>query len=73
MSANDVKFTGNFPVYQMFSNILDIGGIDSKHLTDILYTNHTSDNIIVSVSPYYYSGNVRINNFFSYFDRFNKQ
>ena len=69
VSANDVKFTGNFPVYQMFSNILDIGGIDSKHLTDILYTNHTSDNIIVSVSPYYYSGNVRINNFFSYFHR----
>lgn len=69
VSADDLRFAANFPVYQMFSNILDIGGIDSKHLTNILYTNYTSDNIIVSVSPYYRSGNARIDNFFRYFNR----
>ena len=67
--TNDLQFRTNFPVYQMFSNILDINGIDSKHLTNILYTNYSSDNIIVSVSPYYKSGNARIDNFFRYFHR----
>lgn len=67
--ADDLQFTSNFPVYQMFSNILDINGIDSKHLTNILYTNSASENIIVSVSPYYKSGNDRIYNFFQYFHR----
>lgn len=67
--TDDLRLTTNFPVYQMFSNILDISGINLKHLTNILYTNHTSENIIISVSPYYVSGNARIDNFFRYFHR----
>ena len=65
--TDDLQFTTNYPVYQIFSNILDISGINLKHLTNILYTNHTSENIIISVSPYYVSGNARIDNFFRYF------
>ncbi len=67
--ASDLKFNHQFSVFHMFSNILDIGGIDHKHLSQIIYTNSASLNTIVCVSPYYYSGNVRINSFFNYFQR----
>lgn len=69
VTSNDLKFRTNIPVYHLFSNILDIGGIDLKHLSKIVYTNTSSFNTILCVSPYYYSGNVRINSFFNYFQR----
>lgn len=69
VSSEDLVFTSNLSVYQMFSNILDISGINLKHLTSILYVNKTSFNTLVCVSPFYYSGNVRINTFFNYFQR----
>ena len=65
----DIQFHHQASVFQMFSNILDISGIDFKHLCHILYTNSSSYNTIVCVSPYYYSGNVRIDSFFNYFSR----
>lgn len=67
VNFNDIKFHHQASVFHMFSNILDIGGIDHKHLSQIIYANSTSFNTIVCVSPYYYSGNVRINSFFNYF------
>lgn len=69
VAASDLTFNHQASVFQMFSNILDIGGIDHKHLSQILYTNDSSYNTIVCVSPYYYSGNVRINSFFNYYQR----
>lgn len=69
VTANDLVFNHQAPIYQMFSNILDIGGIDHKHLTQILYTNRLYSNTLVCVSPYYLSGNIRINAFFNYFQR----
>lgn len=69
VTANDLAFNHQSPIYQMFSNILDIGGIDHKHLTQILYTNKLYSNTLVCVSPYYLSGNFRINSFFKYFQR----
>ncbi|MCR4922276.1 MAG: DEAD/DEAH box helicase [Bacteroidaceae bacterium] len=69
VTSNDLKFRNNIPVYHLFSNILDIGGIDLKHLSQILYTNTSAFNTIICVSPYYYSGNVRITSFFNYFQR----
>ena len=69
VTANDLIFNHQAPIYQMFSNILDIGGIDHKHLTQILYTNRLYSNTLVCVSPYYLSGNIRINSFFNYFQR----
>ena len=69
INEEDIKFASNYSIYQMFSNILDIGGIDIKHLTNVLYTNERSFNIIVCVSPFYYRGNIRINTFFNYFRR----
>lgn len=69
VTADDLGFSYQAPIYQMFSNILDIGGIDHKHLTQILYTNRLYTNTLVCVSPYYLSGNIRINSFFNYFQR----
>lgn len=67
ITPNDLAFNQHFPVFHMFSNILDIGGIDYKHLTQILYTNRQCSNTLVCVSPYYFSGNIRIHSFFNYF------
>lgn len=67
VSEENLNFSSNLSVYQMFSNILDISGINLKHLTNILYSNKNSFNTIVCVSPFYYSGNIRINTFFNYF------
>ncbi len=69
VTANDLAFNHQAPVYQMFSNILDIGGIDLKHLTQILYGNRLESNTLICVSPYYSSGNRRIESFFRYFQR----
>lgn len=67
VTASDLKFNRQVPVFHMFSNILDIGGIDHKHLSQIIYANSSSYNTIVCVSPYYYPGNLLINSFFNYF------
>ena len=69
VNENDLRFNNNSAVFQLFSNILDIGGINLKHLSQIVYANNSSFNTIICVSPYYYSGNVRINTFFNYFHR----
>lgn len=69
LNSDELKFGNSTPIFHMFSNILDIGGIDLKHLSQIVYTNLSAFNTIICVSPYYYSGNVRINSFFNYFQR----
>lgn len=69
IKAEELVHSNQFPVFQMFSNILDIAGIDLKHLTRILYANSSCHNTLICVSPFYYSGNVRITSFFNYFHR----
>ena len=69
ITADELVFDSHLSIYQIFSNILDIGGIDLKHLTSILYVNNACFNTLVCVSPFYYSGNIRINSFFNYFQR----
>jgi len=69
VDASELRFNNQSPVFQMFSNILDIAGIDLKHLSQIVYANGKTFNSIFCVSPYYYSGNTRIQIFFNYFQR----
>ncbi len=69
VTSNELRFTSKLPVYQMFSNILDISGFEMKHLTNIIYTNKDSFNTLICVSPFYYSGNIRIDSFFNHFCR----
>ena len=67
VSIDDLHFTHQTTIYHLFSNILDIGGIDHKHLSQIIYANDSVYNTIICASPFYYSGNKRINSFFQYF------
>lgn len=69
VAAEELAFKDSLPVYQLFSNILDLGGIDLKHLTGILDANSSCLNTLICASPFYYSGNIRINSFFNYFQR----
>ena len=69
VTTEELKFMKLLPVYQMFSNILDIKGIDLKHLANILYANESCFNTLICVSPFYASGNARIDSFFNYFQR----
>lgn len=69
VTSDDLLFERQLPIYQMFSNILDIGGINLKHLSQILYANNRCSNMLICVSPYYWSGNQRIYTFFQYFQR----
>lgn len=68
VNENDIKLFNNHKVIHLFSNILDIQGINLKHLSEILFTNSESDNYVLCVSPYYpSSGNRRIDAFLKYF------
>ena len=69
VNTNELKFQHQISVFHLFSNILDIGGIAHKHLSQIIYANSSSFNTIVCVSPYYHIGNERIKSFFNYFQR----
>ena len=68
VTEQDVKLFNNHKVIHLFSNILDVHGINLKHLSEILFTNSQSDNFVLCVSPYYPStGNRRIDAFLKYF------
>lgn len=67
VSPSDIRFENQAPVFQIFSNILDIDGIDLKHLTGILLSNSESSNALICASPNYPSGNIRLERFFEYF------
>lgn len=68
VTENDIRLFNNHKVIHLFSNILDIQGINLKHLSEILFVNSKSDNFILCVSPYYPTdGNRRIDAFLRYF------
>lgn len=68
VTENDVKLFNNNKVLHIFSNVLDIKGINLKHLSQILGVNSAVDNYVLCVSPYYPStGNRRIDAFLNYF------
>lgn len=68
VTENDIKLFNNHKVFHLFSNILDIQGINLKHLSEILFVNSKSDNFVLCVSPNYPStGNRRIDAFLNYF------
>jgi len=55
------------PVLHIFSNILDVDGIDLKHLSKLVDNSLVSDNILLTVGPLN-PGNTRLDSFFRYFD-----
>lgn len=68
VSKEEVLFNRQYTTFHLFSNILDIEGINLKHLSEILYANSKYDNYIMCVSPFYPSGNRRIEAFLRYFE-----
>lgn len=66
VSAADILMSKRLPVFQIFSNILDVEGIDLKHLADVFYANSTFDNYLICVCPYYQTGIRRTQAFLNY-------
>lgn len=70
----DVAFGSGNSVVHLFSNVLDLDGIDYKHVARLTLTNPSVYNIVVCVSPYYYvneseSVKSRFKSFSGYFMR----
>lgn len=68
VTEENIKLFKDNKVFHIFSNVLDIQGINLKHLSQILFTNSSVDNYVLCVSPYYpATGNRRIDAFLNYF------
>ena len=68
VTKENIKLYNGNKVFHIFSNVLDIYGINLKHLSQILFANSEIDNYVLCVSPYYpQTGNRRIDAFLNYF------
>lgn len=66
LQEDDLLFDSEAPVVHIFSNVLDVYGINMKALTGWFRSFRSVDNYVVVASPYYYHGNQRISTFFDY-------
>ena len=66
LESSDLQMEGESAVIHLYSNILDVEGIDIKNLALWLKYFHQRENYVVCASPYYWSGNNRIEDFFNY-------
>ena len=69
LEGGDFLIEGEAPVFHLYSNILDVDGIAIKDLAQWLRNFRQRDNYIICASPWYRSGNARIDAFFSYFNQ----
>lgn len=69
LDREDLQMRGDAPVFHLYSNILDVPDINMKDLACWLREFRQRDNYIISTSPCYWSGNARIEQFYSYFNR----
>lgn len=67
--ADEVTTASQRTTYHLFSNVLDLDGIDLKHLSQIVFSNCANDNFIICVSPYYNGVDIKLDRFFTYFKR----
>lgn len=66
LEISDLQMEGDSAVIHLYSNILDVEGIDIKDLALWLKCFRQRENYVVCASPYYWSGNNRIEDFFNY-------
>ncbi|HCZ21994.1 MAG TPA: hypothetical protein DHU72_00525 [Rikenellaceae bacterium] len=66
LESSDLQMEGDSAVIHLYSNILDVEGIDIKDLALWLKCFRQRENYVICASPYYWSGNNRIEDFFSY-------
>jgi len=62
----DLSFESTSRVVHIFSNVLDLGGINMKELAGHLRDFRSVENYVVATSPYYTPGRERFDTFFSY-------
>ena len=63
LDESDFSSIPDCPTFHLYSNILDVEGIDMKGLSSWLKYFQSHDNYIVSASPKYKDGDLRINTF----------
>lgn len=66
LEISDLQMERDSAVIHLYSNILDVEGIDIKDLALWLKCFRQRENYVVCASPYYWSGNNRIEDFFNY-------
>ena len=66
LTDDDLTMDGDAAIIHIYSNILDVEGINIKDLALWLRTFRQRDNYLVCASPFYRSGNYRIEDFFNY-------
>lgn len=69
LEKTDLELDGEAPVFHLYSNILDVEGINMKDLSSWLKTFRQRDNYVIATSPKYWSGDQRIESFCSYLNR----
>lgn len=72
LQDEDFEMDGDAPVFHLYSNILDVQGINMKDLSSWLKNFRQRDNYVISTSPKYWSGDQRIESFYSYLNRAQK-
>lgn len=68
LDESDLALDNDLQTVHLYSNILDVYGINMKRLSSRLSLFNKNDNLLISVSPCFPSGNVRFSSFFSYLD-----
>lgn len=66
LQNDDLQMDGESTVIHLYSNVLDVENIDIKDLALWLKAFRQRENYVVCASPYYWSGNMRIEDFFNY-------
>lgn len=66
LAKEDIAMDSTAPVVHIFSNVLDVDGVNMKQLSGWLREFRSVDNYVAAASPYYWSGNERFSTFFSY-------
>lgn len=67
VTSDQIRSRDGRPVLHIFSNILDVKGIDLKHLSMLIDTSIVSDNILLTVGPLN-PNNHLLDNFLRYFE-----
>ena len=68
VTDDEIRFSTAYDTIDIFSNILDVEYVDLRAITQLLSVNSNVAHHITCVSPYYTSGNRRIDAFLRYFE-----
>ncbi|MDQ6989587.1 MAG: hypothetical protein Q9M19_06860 [Mariprofundaceae bacterium] len=67
LDSNDLETNEQSIKFHVFSNILDVNTFNLSNLFEIINQTQNGQNYFICVSPDYYSGNLRLDEFINYF------